>query len=180
MTKGHKPAGGIKSRVNVSPGIRTGSGSHNARPAGVAQLGQKQGNHITNKSATDYTGEKLHNDRSFQPVSKPRDQGYSWVRIFNIGAGPSLKNEEGAGKNMCMKSLQVPPLEPPPPVPILLLYIIYNNKNRLAGVLEVPPRAKHAQIISGNFCSEISRMLELRCLDLLKSVPIFPEIMGRG
>ena len=77
-------------------------------------------------------------------------------RIFNIGAGPSIKNTPIRSENMCMKSLQVPPLYPPPPVLILLLYIIYNKKNRLAGVLEVVWRAKHGQIISGNFCSGFS------------------------
>ena len=46
--KGHRPAGGI--------------------PAGVAQIGASQGNHITSKGATPYRGEPLHNERNFQPV----------------------------------------------------------------------------------------------------------------
>ena len=82
--------------------------------------------------------------------------------IFNIGAGPSLKNTPVRSENMCVKSLHVPPFYPPPPVLILLLYIIYNKNNRLAGVLEVAWRAKHGQIISGNFRSGFMRMLELR------------------
>ena len=69
MTKGHKPAGGIKSRVNVSPPVRTGSGSRSTNPGGVGQLGNKQGNHLTHgRGATSYTGEPLHSGRSFQPV----------------------------------------------------------------------------------------------------------------
>jgi hypothetical protein len=66
--RGHKPGGGIASGVNVSPPVRTGSGSRSARPAGVAQLGQSQGSHVTANKDTTYRGESLHNQRSFQPV----------------------------------------------------------------------------------------------------------------
>src|SRR5262249_3665320 len=66
---GHRPGGGIASNKYVQPSIRTGSGSKSTRPAGVAQIGASQGNHITNKSETDYRGEKLHNpERNFQLV----------------------------------------------------------------------------------------------------------------
>jgi len=66
---GHKPGGGIASRQHVQTPVRTGSGSKSTRPAGVAQIGASQGNHITNKSETGYRGEKLHNpERNFQPV----------------------------------------------------------------------------------------------------------------
>lgn len=66
---GHRPGGGIASNKYVQPSIRTGSGSKSTRPAGVAQIGASQGNHITNKSETDYRGEKLHNpERNFNPV----------------------------------------------------------------------------------------------------------------
>jgi hypothetical protein len=34
----------------------------------VGQLGNKQGSHITRHSDTNYRGEPLHNERSFQPV----------------------------------------------------------------------------------------------------------------
>jgi hypothetical protein len=60
--------GGYHSRPHVEKPIKTGTGSRSARPAGVAQIGQSQGDHITNKSDTGYRGEKLHNDRTFQPV----------------------------------------------------------------------------------------------------------------
>jgi hypothetical protein len=66
---GHRPGGDIASRQHVQTPVRTGKGSMSTRPAGVAQIGQLQGNHITNKSATDYRGERLHNpERNFQPV----------------------------------------------------------------------------------------------------------------
>jgi hypothetical protein len=60
--------GGYHSRPHVEKPIKTGTGSRSARPAGVAQIGASQGDHITNKSDTGYRGERLHNDRTFQPV----------------------------------------------------------------------------------------------------------------
>jgi hypothetical protein len=66
---GHRPGGGIASKQHVTIPVRTGTGSRGTHPGGVAQLGQKQGNHATNtRGSTNYTGERLHNDRSFQPV----------------------------------------------------------------------------------------------------------------
>jgi hypothetical protein len=66
---GHRPAGGIASRVNVSPSVRTGTGSRGTHPGGVAQLGQHVGDHTTNRpGSSGYRGEPLHQDRSFQPV----------------------------------------------------------------------------------------------------------------
>jgi hypothetical protein len=65
---GHRPGGGIASKQHVSVPVRTGSGSRGTRPAGVGQIGQSQGDHITNKDSTGYRGERLHHDRNFQPV----------------------------------------------------------------------------------------------------------------
>jgi hypothetical protein len=65
---GHRPGGGIASRVNVSPSVRTGTGSRGTRPGGAASHGQAYGSHITNKSDTGYRGPKFHDDKSFQPV----------------------------------------------------------------------------------------------------------------
>jgi hypothetical protein len=53
--------GGYGMNKNVSPPVRTGSGSFNARPAGVAQIGTAIGDHSTNSGrSTGYRGEKLH------------------------------------------------------------------------------------------------------------------------
>jgi hypothetical protein len=77
-----------------------------------------------------------------------------------------------------MKSLQVPPLNHPPPVPILLLLFNINNKNNsLAEVLDVEWRAKHGPNNIGNFCSKISCMFELRDLDLLKFFQNYPKLV---
>lgn len=61
---------GPKSKNITEPRVRTGSGSHSTRPAGVAQIGNSVGDHVTHvRGSTGYTGEKLHNpERNFQPV----------------------------------------------------------------------------------------------------------------
>jgi hypothetical protein len=69
--KGHQPGGGIASKQHVQTPVRTGSGSHNAHPAGAAQLGQAYGDHVTTRvGSTGYKGEPLHGpaSRNFQPV----------------------------------------------------------------------------------------------------------------
>jgi len=53
---GHRPGGGIASRQHVEKPIRQGAPRERIRHAGVAQIGQRQGNHITNQGATTYGG----------------------------------------------------------------------------------------------------------------------------
>jgi hypothetical protein len=67
--KGHRPGGGIASKQHVQTPVRTGSGSHSTRPAGVAQIGTMYGDRATNRAdSTGYTGERLHSPaRDFQP-----------------------------------------------------------------------------------------------------------------
>ena len=62
--------GGYGTRQHVEKPVKTGTGSRGTRPAGVQMLGTMQGNHVTTHGggATGYTGERLHNDKSFQPV----------------------------------------------------------------------------------------------------------------
>jgi len=54
--KGHKPGGGIKSRNVAEKGVRTGAPRERIRHSGVAQIGQRVGNHVTNQGATGYGG----------------------------------------------------------------------------------------------------------------------------
>jgi hypothetical protein len=58
----HKPAGGIKSRVNVKTKVRTGEGANAIIPAGTAQLGQRQGNHVTERNSTRYGGVQIYSE----------------------------------------------------------------------------------------------------------------------
>jgi hypothetical protein len=78
---GHRPGGGIASRQRVSVPVRTGSGSRSANPAGVSQLGNKQGSHVTRGEESKYRGDPLHSGRSFQPVP------FGNQVALNVGAG---------------------------------------------------------------------------------------------
>lgn len=80
---GRRPGGGIASRVNVQPSVRTGTGSRGTHPGGVAQLGQHVGDKAThgNSKGTGYRGEPLHNNRSFQPVKVGNEVA------LNVGKG---------------------------------------------------------------------------------------------
>jgi hypothetical protein len=93
----HKPAGGPKSRNIVEPRVRTGTGSHSARPAGVAQLGQKQGSHTTNqRTESDYRGERLHNpSKDFQPVKFGNEVALN-VGKGGCGTGRTLYGQAGS------------------------------------------------------------------------------------
>jgi hypothetical protein len=53
---------------NVSPPVRTGSGSREVNPSGVAELGQKQGSHITNQGDSGYRGDMIYGGRGMNPV----------------------------------------------------------------------------------------------------------------
>jgi len=62
---GHRPGGGIHSKNVVQQPARTGGGSHNARPAGVSQIGYAIGDHTTNRpGSSGYRGEELHGPAS--------------------------------------------------------------------------------------------------------------------
>ena len=88
---GHRPGGGIASRVNVKAPVRIGDGSHSVRPAGVAQLGYSVGDHSTsNGRSTGYQDEKLHSpQRDFHPVPLGNE-----VALNVKGGGP------GTGRNL--------------------------------------------------------------------------------
>jgi len=67
----HKPGGGIRSRVNVSVGNKTGAPRERIRHAGVAQYGQAQGSHVTGAEGgggdTNYHGVKDHTGKPGTP-----------------------------------------------------------------------------------------------------------------
>ena len=76
--------GGYGMNKNVSPPIRTGSGSHNARPAGVSQFGYSVGDHATNSGrSSGYKGEALHGpaSRNFQQTKLGNEVA------LNVGRG---------------------------------------------------------------------------------------------
>ena len=64
MAKGNQ---GIRSKNLVHKPVRTGARREHIQKASVAQLGQMQGNHATNKGATNYKGVGLIGPKS--PIS---------------------------------------------------------------------------------------------------------------
>lgn len=83
------PGGGIASNKNVSPPVRTGSGSHSTNPGYTSQLGNKVGNKVTHQSGTTgYTGERMHDGRDFQPVPFGNE-----VALNVGGGGPGTGRE---------------------------------------------------------------------------------------
>jgi len=89
MSKG-SGGGGYHSRQHVEKSVRTGTGPRSARPAGVAMFGTMQGSHSTvgGGSETSYRGEKLHNDRTFQPVKFGNEVA------LNVGRGGPGKGRD--------------------------------------------------------------------------------------
>src|SRR5215469_11572591 len=94
---GHRLGGGISSRVNVQPSVRTGTGSRGTHPGGVAQLGQHTGDKAThgNSKGTGYRGEPLHNNRSFQPVKFGNEVALN-VGKGGCGTGRTLYGQAGS------------------------------------------------------------------------------------
>jgi hypothetical protein len=94
---GHRPGGGIASSVNVSPRVRTGTGSRGTHPGGVAQLGQRVGDKAThgNSKGTGYRGEPLHNNRSFHPVKFGNEVALN-VGKGGCGTGRTLYGQAGS------------------------------------------------------------------------------------
>src|SRR6516225_12422680 len=87
--------GGYGSRQHVEKSVRTGTGSRGTRPAGVAQIGNAWGNHATHEGRTDYTGERLHNDRNFQPVPFGNEVALN-VGPGGCGTGRTLYGQAGS------------------------------------------------------------------------------------
>jgi hypothetical protein len=89
--------GGYGSRPHTEQSVRTGSGSRGTRPAGVAQIGEIQGDHITGRpgGGTDYRGERLHNDRNFQPVKFGNEVALN-VGKGGCGTGRTLYGQVGS------------------------------------------------------------------------------------
>src|SRR6516225_5392020 len=80
---GHRPGGGIASRVNVSPQVRTGTGSRGTHPGGVGQLGQMQGSHVTRGEDSNYRGDPFYRGKGYATPVGPTDN----VAACGVGGG---------------------------------------------------------------------------------------------
>jgi hypothetical protein len=73
--------GGHGSRNVTERPVRTGAGAKAAHLGGVSQLGNKIGDHLTDKSSTGYRGEPLYAGRGCNPTK------YGNEIAKNVGAG---------------------------------------------------------------------------------------------
>jgi hypothetical protein len=80
--------GGYGSRNVVDKPVRTGAGAKAAHVGGVSQLGNKVGDHITNKSGTGYRGDPLFAGPGYNPVK------YGNELATNVGRGGPGKGRE--------------------------------------------------------------------------------------
>lgn len=80
--------GGIGMNKNVEKSVRTGACAKAAHLGGVSQLGNKTGNHLTNKSSTSYRGDPLFAGPGYNPVK------YGNELATNVGAGGPGKGRE--------------------------------------------------------------------------------------
>ena len=87
--------GGIGMNKNVRPSVRTGDGSHSTSPGYVSQLGNKVGSHVTREGDTGYRGEKMHDNRNFQPVKHGNELALN-VGKGGCGTGRTLYGQCGS------------------------------------------------------------------------------------
>src|SRR5262245_7880370 len=89
--------GGYGSRPHVEKPVKTGTGSRGTRPAGVGQIGAAQGDHSTahGGAPTGYKGERLHNDKSFQPTKFGNEVALN-VGKGGCGTGRTLYGQAGS------------------------------------------------------------------------------------
>jgi hypothetical protein len=103
----HKPGGGANSRVNVEPGYRHGRQKKRTIPAGVAQIGQRQGNHFTHGGSSDYGGVNLFGGQGY-----PSKLGNRLAVETNCGPGGSREVMRSGSQGMSGPANPGQPLTP--------------------------------------------------------------------
>jgi len=91
----HKPSGGIKSRNVVHKPVRTGAERKHVHPGGVAQLGQKQGNHSTDGNVLANRGQPLFGPN--KPISVPLGNEVSARTVCGPGGSRELMKTGSQG-----------------------------------------------------------------------------------
>jgi hypothetical protein len=90
--KGHKPAGGLHSRVvKHSTNPKAEPRAYARNPAAVSQLGNKVGNHVTSTVNTDYRGDPDFVRRGYNVV------GPTNLAVSGPGAGREVMKAGGQG-----------------------------------------------------------------------------------
>ena len=88
-------SGGHGSRVVVDKPVRTGAGSKGTSEGWVGQKGQLQGTHTTNRTDSDYRGEKKFTGKNFQPVAFGNEVALN-VGKGGCGTGRNLYGQAGS------------------------------------------------------------------------------------
>jgi hypothetical protein len=94
----HKPAGGIRSKTVVHKPVRTGAAREHIQKAGVAQLGQMQGDHATNRGSTNNKGVGLIGPN--KPISVKLGNEVA-LNVGKGGVGTGRKQYGQAGSQGC-------------------------------------------------------------------------------
>jgi hypothetical protein len=81
MAKRSNAGGGPRSKNVVQKSVRVETGAKAKVVAGVAQLGQAAGNHVTERGATSYGGVSMRGGAGYNPVK------YGNEVALNVGAG---------------------------------------------------------------------------------------------
>jgi hypothetical protein len=108
---GHVAGGGAKSRVNVEPGYRHGQQRKRTIPAGVAQIGQRQGNHFTHGLSSDYGGVNLFGGQGY-----PSKLGNRAAVETNCGPGGSREVMKSGSQGMTGSPNPGQPMRPTKPL----------------------------------------------------------------
>ena len=95
-SKGHKPGGGIASNKRREVGYKQGQQRQAHLPGGVAQLGQRQGNHVTEQGSTAYAGLSINSGAGY-----PSDLGNAKALELAYGKGGP-----GKGRNLYAQGSQ--------------------------------------------------------------------------
>jgi hypothetical protein len=109
-----KSGGGPRSRNVVEKPVRTGKreGASRMLPAGTAQLGQRVGNHITNKGSTRYGGLEINAGPMGAMGAVPLGNAVA-LNVGKGGVGKGYKQYGQAGSQGCYgKPDQGNPMKP--------------------------------------------------------------------
>jgi hypothetical protein len=89
----HKPAGGLHSRVvRHSTAPKVEPRAREMRPAGVSQLGNKQGSHVTHERDSSYRGERMRGGSGYNNPVGPTN-----MALEGPGAGCNIMPAGGQG-----------------------------------------------------------------------------------
>jgi hypothetical protein len=82
--------------------------AHEVRPGGAGQLGNQQGSHTTNRTDSNYRGEKLYGGRGYEPPGMISDP----VKAVGVGGGRNVMRTGSQGTHGSVSPGNPPPVPP--------------------------------------------------------------------